>query len=75
MTVEEGRQCCYVLGADSPERRWISTRHATTDLLEVAVGLKAGERVVVDPAKLPRKAKTSGNALAAASGRRQMFEA
>ncbi len=54
MTVEDGQQCCYVLGAGAPERRWISTRHATTDLLEVTAGLKPGERIVVDPGKLSR---------------------
>jgi HlyD family secretion protein len=64
MTVEGGRQCCYVLESGAPERRWISTGHATTDLIEVTMGLRTGERVVVDPRKLPRTASTDGNAWA-----------
>jgi HlyD family secretion protein len=67
MTVEEGRQCCYVLGAGNPERRWIATRHATTELLEVTSGLTPGERVVVDPGKVSRQTSPAGEALTVAS--------
>jgi HlyD family secretion protein len=61
MTVVGGRQCCYVLESGAPEPRWISTGHATTDLIEVTMGLRTGERVVVDPRKLPRTASPAGN--------------
>jgi multidrug efflux pump subunit AcrA (membrane-fusion protein) len=47
MSVEAGRQSCYVFGPNGLERRTITTRRATPDLLEVTAGLNEGERVVV----------------------------
>jgi multidrug efflux pump subunit AcrA (membrane-fusion protein) len=75
MTVVDGKQCCYVLAAGSPEPRWISTRHATTDLIEVTTGLKPGERVVVDPGKLPRSTKPPRGSVAEALAAGRQFEA
>jgi HlyD family secretion protein len=49
MTVRDRQQCCYVVGPSGLERRPISTRHATRDLLEVIAGVKEGERVVLQP--------------------------
>jgi HlyD family secretion protein len=46
MSVVEGRQCCYVRVPDGVALRTISTRRATTDLLEVTRGLSEGEQVV-----------------------------
>jgi HlyD family secretion protein len=47
MSVVDGRQSCYVLGTNGLERRAITTRRATPDLLEVTAGLNEGERVVL----------------------------
>jgi HlyD family secretion protein len=46
MAVVDGRQSCYVAGSHGLERRAITTRRATTELLEVTGGLDEGERVV-----------------------------
>jgi hypothetical protein len=61
MKLEGGRHCCYVLGAAVPERRLISTRHATADLLEVCAGLRPGERVVVQPNQIDQPSRPSGS--------------
>ena len=47
MSVVDGRQSCYVVGSNRLERRAITTRRATPDLLEVTAGLNEGERVVL----------------------------
>ena len=47
MTVVDGRQSCYVVAPEGLERRTITTRRSTTDLLEVTHGLAEGERVVL----------------------------
>jgi len=47
MSVVAGRQSCYVFGSNGLERRAITTRRATSDLLEVTAGLNEGERVVL----------------------------
>jgi HlyD family secretion protein len=47
MSVVAGRQSCYVLGSNGLERRAITTRRATPDLLEVTEGLDEGERIVL----------------------------
>jgi HlyD family secretion protein len=47
MSVVAGRQSCYVFGPNGLERRAITTRRATPDLLEVTAGLNEGERVVL----------------------------
>ena len=52
MAMVDGRQSCYVVGADGLQRRTITTRRATPDLLEVTGGLNEGERVVLRPLDL-----------------------
>jgi HlyD family secretion protein len=47
LTVEHGRQSCYVLAEHGLEKRPITTRRATRDLLEVTGGLSEGERVIL----------------------------
>jgi hypothetical protein len=47
MAVVDGQQSCYVITSHGLERRMITTRRATTDLLEVTGGLHEGERVVL----------------------------
>jgi HlyD family secretion protein len=47
MAVEHGRQSCYVIAEHGLEKRPITTRRATRDLLEVTGGLSEGERVVL----------------------------
>ncbi len=49
MSVVDGRQSCYVVGSNGLELRTITTRRATSDLLEVTAGLNEGERVVLRP--------------------------
>jgi HlyD family secretion protein len=49
MSVVAGRQSCYVVGSNGLELRTITTRRATSDLLEVTAGLNEGERVVLRP--------------------------
>ena len=46
VSVVDHRSSCYVIGARGLERRAISTRNMTTDLVEVTGGLNEGERVV-----------------------------
>jgi HlyD family secretion protein len=52
VTVEEGRSVCYVAHPDRFERRRVVLGKATRDLLEVTAGLKEGEEVVLDPARV-----------------------
>jgi multidrug efflux pump subunit AcrA (membrane-fusion protein) len=47
MAIVDGRQSCYVVGPEGLERRTITTRRSTTDLVEVTGGLAEGERVVL----------------------------
>ncbi|HZW33045.1 MAG TPA: efflux RND transporter periplasmic adaptor subunit [Isosphaeraceae bacterium] len=47
MTVVDGRQSCYVVVPEGLERRTVTTRRSTTDLLEVTGGLAEGERVAL----------------------------
>jgi len=47
VSVVDHRQSCYVLGSSGLERRAITTRRATMDLLEVTGGLSEGEHVVM----------------------------
>ena len=46
---EEGRDICYVAGADGLERRQITLGRSTQSLLEVTEGLTEGEEVVINP--------------------------
>jgi multidrug efflux pump subunit AcrA (membrane-fusion protein) len=46
MSVVDGCPSCYVMIPGGVERRTITTGRSTIDLLEVAGGLKEGERVV-----------------------------
>jgi len=56
LEVVDGRSSCNVVGPDGPERRFIATRHATRDFVEVVEGLTEGERVEVNPSNPPRRA-------------------
>ena len=47
MSVVGHQQFCYVVADDGLERRAITTRRSTRDLLEVTAGLDEGERVVL----------------------------
>jgi HlyD family secretion protein len=47
LAVVDGRPSCYVLADGRLQRRPITTRRATTNLLEVTGGLDEGERVVL----------------------------
>jgi HlyD family secretion protein len=47
LAVEHGRQSCYVIADQGLEKRPITTRRATRDLLEVTAGLSEGERVIL----------------------------
>jgi len=47
VSVVDHRQSCYVLGSNGLERRAITTRRATPDLLEVTGGLNEGDHVVL----------------------------
>jgi len=52
LTVEEGRDVCYVARDDHLERREVRLGQATSDLLEVTGGLAEGDEVVLDPTHL-----------------------
>jgi HlyD family secretion protein len=49
MAMRGREQFCYVLGEAGRERRTISTRRSTRDMLEVTGGLSEGERVLLTP--------------------------
>ncbi len=58
------QQFCYVVGPDGLERRAITTRGSTKDLIEVTAGLDEGERVVMrslDVRGIPFDDKSGGN--------------
>ena len=52
VAVENGRNICYVAGADGLERRPVSLGKSTRDLLEVKRGLAEGDQVVLRPDRL-----------------------
>lgn len=49
LTVEEGRDVCYVAHDNALERREVTLGQATRDYLEVVEGLDEGESVVIEP--------------------------
>jgi HlyD family secretion protein len=49
VTVEDGREVCYVAGPAGPERRVLEVGEVTPDALEVVAGLEEGEQVLLDP--------------------------
>ncbi len=52
LAVELGRDVCYVRSPDGLERREVKVGKSTLDLIEVIVGLDAGEEVVNDPTRI-----------------------
>jgi HlyD family secretion protein len=50
VTVEDGREICYVARHDHLERRTVKVGQSTTSSLEVIGGLDEGEEIVLDPA-------------------------
>lgn len=46
---EDGEEVVYVSGAEGIERRSVTTRPATTDLVRIESGVTEGEEVVLDP--------------------------
>lgn len=59
VTYEDGAEVVYVSGADGIERRSVTTRPATIDLVRIESGLNEGEEVILDPERhsefLPRE--------------------
>jgi HlyD family secretion protein len=49
---EKGQDVCYVAGRGRLERRAVTVRHATHDLIEVVAGLNEGEKVILDPTQI-----------------------
>jgi HlyD family secretion protein len=49
VTIDQGREICYVATEEGVERRPVLVGEATFDLLEVTSGLQEGEEVVLDP--------------------------
>ena len=49
---EDGRDICYVAGAEGLERRRITVGRSNNNLLEVTQGLVEGEEVVINPDKI-----------------------
>jgi HlyD family secretion protein len=47
VSVVDHRSSCFVIGSNGLEHRAITTRNATTDLVEITGGLNEGERVVL----------------------------
>jgi hypothetical protein len=56
LAVVDGRTCCYILGPEGLERRFITTRRATTDLVEIVEGLEEGEHVVLRSGEVDQRA-------------------
>jgi HlyD family secretion protein len=52
VTVEGGREVCYVAEEDGLERREVKLGQLTEDRLEVTEGLEEGEHVVLEPASV-----------------------
>lgn len=52
VTVEDGREICYVAGSEGLERREVKIAPGDEQLLEVTAGLGEGEEVVTDPSRL-----------------------
>ncbi len=52
VSVEGGRDICYVAGIDGLERRPVTLGRSTRDYLEVTKGLAEGDQVVLRPEKL-----------------------
>jgi len=44
-----GKQVCFVLGPDGPQRREIETGEITVEFITVTKGLEAGEKVLIRP--------------------------
>jgi len=52
VAVEDGRDVCYVAGADGLRRRNVTIGRSSRDLLEVTRGLAEGEQVVLNPSNI-----------------------
>ena len=52
ISVEGGRDICYVAGVDGLERRPVTLGRSNRDLLEVKKGLVEGDQVVLRPERL-----------------------
>jgi hypothetical protein len=52
VSVDHGRNLCYVIGPSGCERREIMSGPSAPHLIEVTDGLKEGESVVLDPARV-----------------------
>lgn len=52
VAIEEGRNFCYVAGADGIERRDVTFERGTIDLLQITGGLDEGEAVVLQPSSI-----------------------
>ena len=56
LSVEGGRQFCYVAGtAGLPDRRPVAVDHADRDRLRIVSGLTEGERIVLDPTRFRKE--------------------
>jgi HlyD family secretion protein len=51
VSIEGGRDVCYVAGVDGLERRPVTLGRSTRDLLEVTKGLAEGDQVLLQPAR------------------------
>lgn len=49
VSLNEGKQVCYVTGAMKPERREVETGEFTDEFIEIKKGLKEGEKVLLRP--------------------------
>ncbi|MGE3820657.1 MAG: efflux RND transporter periplasmic adaptor subunit [Isosphaeraceae bacterium] len=52
LTIEDGRDVCYVARAQGVERREVTLGQITSDLLEVTDGLEEGDQVILDPTQV-----------------------
>lgn len=52
VAIEDGREVCYVPMDDVVERRYVVAEPASLNYLEVTFGLRDGEEVVLDPARM-----------------------
>jgi HlyD family secretion protein len=56
VSVEDGREVCYVVGDEGIERREVKLGQRNSDLLQIVEGLAEGEKIVLEPWQVAARA-------------------